>query len=84
MDDKTLNDFKVKMENSLKVYGDELSRLRTGRASPSLLEPVIVDAYNGKMKISELATVNVPEPKLLSIQVWDKGLIASVEKSIRE
>ena len=52
MDDKTLNDFKVKMENSLKVYGDELSRLRTGIASPSLLEPVIVDAYNGKMKIS--------------------------------
>ena len=84
MDDKTLNEFKVKMENSLKVYGDELSRLRTGRASPSLLEPVIVDAYNGKMKISELATVNVPEPKLLSIQVWDKGLVANVEKAIRD
>tara|TARA_B100000315_G_scaffold258764_1_gene312032 strand:+ start:1495 stop:2052 length:558 start_codon:yes stop_codon:yes gene_type:complete len=84
MDDKTLNEFNVKMESSLKVYIDELSRLRTGRASPSLLEPVIVDAYNGKMKISELATVNVPEPKLLSIQVWDKGLVANVEKAIRD
>ena len=72
------------MESSLKVYIDELSRLRTGRASPLLLEPVIVDAYNGKMKISELATVNVPEPKLLSIQVWDKGLVANVEKAIRD
>ena len=84
MDDKTLNEFNVKMKSSLKVYIDELSRLRTGRASPLLLEPVIVDAYNGKMKISELATVNVPEPKLLSIQVWDKGLVANVEKAIRD
>ena len=84
MDEKTLNEFKVKMENSLKVYVDELSRLRTGRASPSLLEPVIVDAYNGKMKISELATVNIPEPKLLSIQVWDKGLVVNIEKAIRD
>ena len=84
MDEKTLNEFKLKMENSLKVYVDELSRLRTGRASPSLLEPVIVDAYNGKMKISELATVNIPEPKLLSIQVWDKGLVVNIEKAIRD
>ena len=84
MDEKTLNEFKVKMENSLKVYVDELSRLRTGRASPSLLEPVIVDAYNGKMKISELATVNIPEPKLLSIQVWDKGLVVNIEKAIKD
>ena len=60
------------------------SRLRTGRATPSLLEPIFVEAYNSKMKISELATVNAPEPKLLTVQVWDKSMVQNVEKSIRD
>ena len=72
------------MENTLKIFHEELSRLRTGRATPSLLEPIFVEAYNSKMKISELATVNAPEPKLLTVQVWDKSMVQNVEKSIRD
>ena len=80
----SVDEFKSKMENTLKIFHEELNRLRTGRATPSLLEPVFVEAYNSKMKISELASVNVPEPKLLTVQVWDKSMVQNVEKSIRE
>ena len=80
----SIDEYKNKMENTLKIFHDELGRLRTGRATPSLLEPIYVDAYNSKMKISELATVNAPEPKLLTVQVWDKSMVANVEKSIRD
>ena len=80
----SVDEFKNKMENTLKIFHEESSRLRTGRATPSLLEPVFVEAYNSKMKISELATVNAPEPKLLTVQVWDKSMVQNVEKSIRE
>ena len=80
----SIDEYKTKMENTLKIFHEELNRLRTGRATPSLLEPVIVDAYNSKMKISELATVNAPEPKLLTVQVWDKSMVQNIEKSIRE
>jgi len=80
----SVDEFKNKMENTLKIFHEELNRLRTGRATPSLLEPVFVEAYNSKMKISELATVNAPEPKLLTVQVWDKSMVQNVEKSIRE
>ena len=80
----SIDEYRSKMENTLKIFHEELNRLRTGRATPSLLEPVIVDAYNSKMKISELATVNAPEPKLLTVQVWDKSMVQNIEKSIRE
>ena len=79
-----IDEYRNKMENTLKIFHEELNRLRTGRATPSLLEPVFVDAYNSKMKISELATVNAPEPKLLTVQVWDKSMVQNIEKSIRE
>ena len=80
----SIDEYKNKMENTLKIFHEELSRLRTGRATPSLLEPIFVEAYNSKMKISELATVNAPEPKLLTVQVWDKSMVQNIEKSIRE
>ena len=80
----SIDEYKNKMENTLKIFHEELSRLRTGRATPSLLEPIFVEAYNSKMKISELATVNAPEPKLLTVQVWDKSMVQNVEKSIRD
>ena len=80
----SVDEYKSKMENTLKIFHEELHRLRTGRATPSLLEPIFVEAYNSKMKISELGTVNAPEPKLLTVQVWDKSMIQNVEKSIRE
>ena len=80
----SIDEYKNKMENTLKIFHEELLRLRTGRATPSLLEPIFVEAYNSKMKISELGTVNAPEPKLLTVQVWDKSMVQNVEKSIRE
>jgi len=80
----SVDEYKTKMENTLKIFHEELNRLRTGRATPSLLEPVFVEAYNSKMKISELATVNAPEPKLLTVQVWDKSMVQNIEKAIRE
>ena len=80
----SIDEYKNKMENTLKIFHDELNRLRTGRATPSLLEPLFVDAYNSKMKISELATGNAPEPKLLTVQVWDKSMGQNIEKSIRD
>tara|TARA_B100000029_G_scaffold287925_1_gene281722 strand:+ start:3383 stop:3937 length:555 start_codon:yes stop_codon:yes gene_type:complete len=79
-----IDEYKNKMENTLKIFHEELSRLRTGRATPSLLEPVFVEAYDSKMKVSELATVNAPEPKLLTVQVWDKSMVSNIEKAIRE
>ena len=80
----SVDEYKSKMENTLKIFHEELGRLRTSRATPSLLEPVFVDAYNSKMRISELATVNAPEPNLLTVQVWDKSMVKNIEKSIRE
>ena len=77
----SVDEYKNKMENTLKIFHEELFRLRTGRATPSLLEPIFVEAYNSKMKISELGTVNAPEPKLLTVQVWDKSMVQNVEKS---
>ena len=80
----SVDEYKSKMENTLKIFHEELNRLRTSRATPSLLEPVFVEAYNSKMRISELATVNAPEPNLLTVQVWDKSMVQNIEKSIRE
>jgi ribosome recycling factor len=62
----------------------ELASLRTGRASGSMLEPVMVDAYGSMTPINQVGTVNVPEPRMVTINVWDKGLVGKVEKAIRE
>jgi ribosome recycling factor len=75
-------DLKRRMHGSLGVLKQELSGLRTGRASASLLEPVQVDAYGTHMPLSQLATVSVPEARLLSVQVWDRTMVHAVEKAI--
>ncbi len=62
----------------------ELGGLRTGRPSASLLEPITVDAYGANMPLAQVATVSVPEPRLLSVQVWDRGMVNAVEKAIRD
>jgi ribosome recycling factor len=77
-----INDLKRRMQGSLGVLKQELSGLRTGRASASLLEPVQVDAYGTHMPLSQLATVSVPEARLLSVQVWDRTMVHAVEKAI--
>jgi ribosome recycling factor len=79
----SLDALKQRMHKSIASFKDELTGLRTGRASPSLLEPVMVEAYGSKMPLNQVATVSVPEPRLLSVQVWDRGLANAVDKAIR-
>ncbi len=79
-----LSDLKRRMEGALESFRKELSGLRTGRASSNLLEPVMVEAYGSRMHLREVATVSVPEPRLISVQVWDRGMIKAVEKAIRD
>src|SRR5690606_28481164 len=78
-----LNELKTRMQKSIASLKDELAGLRTGRASASLLEPVTVEAYGGRMPLNQVATVTVPEPRMLSVQVWDRTLAGAVEKGIR-
>ena len=77
-----LNEIKRRMQGALQVLKQELSGLRTGRASASMLDPVQVDAYGTHMPLNQLATVSVPEPRLLSVQVWDRSMVHAVEKAI--
>lgn len=79
-----LADLKNRMQKSISSLRDELTGLRTGRASASLLEPVTVEAYGSRMPLSQLATVTVPEPRMLSVQVWDRTMANAVEKAIRD
>jgi ribosome recycling factor len=71
------------MQKSIVSLKEELTGLRTGRASASLLEPVTVEAYGGRMPLNQVATVTVPEARMLSVQVWDRSLAGAVEKAIR-
>ena len=77
-----LAEVKRRMEGALNALKHELGGLRTGRASSSLLEPVHVEAYGASMSLSQVATVSVPEPRLISVQVWDRGMVGAVEKAI--
>jgi ribosome recycling factor len=79
----SLDELKGRMQKSIASLKDELAGLRTGRATPSLLEPVVVEAYGSKMPLNQVATVTVPESRMLSVQVWDRGLAGAVEKAIR-
>jgi ribosome recycling factor len=72
------------MQGAINALKHDLGSLRTGRASASLLDPIQVDAYGALTPISQIATVSVPEPRLLSVQVWDRGMVSAVEKAIRE
>ena len=77
-----LSDIDRRMDGALSALQKEFSGLRTGRASPSLLEPVVVDAYGSKMPLNQVAAINEPDARLLTVQVWDSGLVNSVEKSM--
>ena len=77
-----LNELKRRMQGATQALKHELSGLRTGRASASMLEPVQVDAYGTHMPLNQLATVSVPEPRMISVQVWDKTMVKAVEKAI--
>jgi ribosome recycling factor len=77
-----LNELKRRMQGALQAFKQELGGLRTGRASATMLDPVQVDAYGTHMPLNQLATVSVPEPRLISVQVWDRSMVHAVEKAI--
>lgn len=81
--DLDLADIKRRMNGAIENLKSEFKGLRTGRASVNLLDPVMVDAYGAQMPISQVGTVSTPEARLISVNVWDKGLVTSVEKAIR-
>jgi ribosome recycling factor len=75
-------DIKRRMHGAVDMLKHDFGGLRTGRASATLLEPVMVDAYGAKMSISQVASISVPEPRMLQVSVWDKGLVVATEKAI--
>ena len=79
-----LDDIKRRMEGSLNSLKTEFMGLRAGRASTAMLEPIMVDAYGSKMPMNQVGNISVPEPRLLTVTVWDAGLTSSVEKAIRD
>ena len=78
------DDLGRRMDGAMVALRHEFSSLRTGRASAALVEPIQVDAYGQMTPINQLGTVNVPEPRMLTINVWDKAMVGKVEKAIRE
>lgn len=83
MSDFSTADLDKRMQGALEVLRKEFAGLRTGRASTSLLEPITVSAYGSEMPINQVAAISVPEPRMISVQVWDKGMVQAVEKAIR-
>jgi len=79
-----LDDLGRRMHGAVTSLRGELAGLRTGRASASLLDPIHVDAYGSTMPINQLASVSVPEPRMLSVQVWDRATVSAVDRAIRE
>ena len=77
-----IGELKRRMQGATQSLKHELGGLRTGRAATSMLEPVQVEAYGSHMPLNQLATISVPEPRLLSVQVWDKSMVKAVEKAI--
>jgi ribosome recycling factor len=79
-----LKDTDKRMRGALTVLKQEFGGLRTGRASATLLDPIQVNAYGQKMPINQVATVSVPEPRMITVSVWDKSMVNAVDKAIRE
>ena len=83
-EDPDIDDLERRMTGAIEALKREFAGLRTGRASTSLLEPLTVEAYGSAMPINQVATLSAPEPRMLTVQVWDKGNLKAVERAIRE
>lgn len=83
-EDALLKDLQRRMDGALDALRKEFAGLRTGRASASLLEPIMVSAYGGMVPLPQLASISVPEPRMITVQVWDRGMVKAVDKAIRE
>ncbi|MFV0300129.1 MAG: ribosome recycling factor [Paracoccus sp. (in: a-proteobacteria)] len=78
------DDLERRMKGAMDSLRHEFGTLRTGRASASMVEPVMVDAYGSLTPINQIGTINVPEPRMVTINIWDKGLVSRAEKAIRD
>lgn len=77
-------DLQRRMEGAISVFKSDLASLRTGRASANLLDPIHVEAYGTQMPLNQVATISVPEPRMIGVQVWDKSMVQAVDRAIRE
>jgi len=84
MSDIDMADINRRMEGAISALKSDLAGLRTGRASANILDPIMVDAYGQQMPMNQVGTVSVPEPRTISVQIWDKSMVGAVEKAIRE
>lgn len=82
--DLDLDDLERRMDGAINSLRSEFASLRTGRASASMLDPVMVDAYGASTPLNQIGTVNVPEPRMVTLNIWDKGLVRAAEKAIME
>jgi ribosome recycling factor len=82
-EDIDLSDLEKRMEGAIAALRTEFASLRTGRASASMLDPVMVDAYGSQMPINQLGTITVPEPRMVLVNIWDKSMVNAVDKAIR-
>lgn len=82
MSEHDIAGLRKRMDGALKTLAHEFAGLRTGRASANLLDSVTVDAYGSMMPLNQVANINIPEPRLLVVQVWDKTMVKAVEKAI--
>jgi ribosome recycling factor len=78
------DDIQRRMDGAIQAYRNDLASLRTGRASANLLDPIHVDAYGASMPVNQVATISVPEPRMISVSVWDKQMVGAVDRAIRE
>ena len=84
MPDFNKNELDQKMNKTISSFKKDLGTLRTGRANPAMLDLIRIDVYGQKMPINQLATVTIPEPRTITIQVWDNSIIKSIESSIND
>ncbi|ENN87014.1 Ribosome recycling factor [Rhizobium freirei PRF 81] len=79
-----LKELKRRMDGAIAAFKSDIASLRTGRASANILDPVTIEAYGSRMPLNQVANITVPEPRMLTVSVWDKSMVSAVERSIRE
>lgn len=79
-----LQDLKRRMDGAINAFKHDIASLRTGRASANVLDPVTVDAYGSRVPLNQVANITVPEPRMLSVSVWDRQMVGAVDRGIRE
>ncbi|WP_136661132.1 ribosome recycling factor [Nitratireductor sp. XY-223] len=77
-------DLRRRMEGAISAFKSDIAALRTGRASANVLDPVSVEAYGSQMPLNQVSNISVPEPRMITVSVWDKSMVGAVEKAIRE